>query len=242
MEIKDYDPRIIDLYDGDNPGGVDHEYYRSLARDFDARAILDVGCGTGSLTVTFAKAGRTVVGMDPSTSMIKYASRRPGAESVKWIKCDSSLIEMGPFDFMVMTGNVAQHISDPQWERTLANLRCATNTGSLLAFESRNPAARAWVEWNQPEPTTRETVHGSLREWYEVVEREAGQILLKCHNYFERSNEYVLQDELLTFRTCETLEEQLSRVGFDVSAVWGDWNRTPFDGTQPVMVFEARAV
>lgn len=32
MSVKDYDPRMVDFYDEDNPdGGVDHDYYRSLA-------------------------------------------------------------------------------------------------------------------------------------------------------------------------------------------------------------------
>ena len=31
MSAKDYDPRIVDFYDEDIPGGADHDYYRSLA-------------------------------------------------------------------------------------------------------------------------------------------------------------------------------------------------------------------
>ena len=33
MSVKDYDPRMVDFYDEDHPdgGGVDHDYYRSLA-------------------------------------------------------------------------------------------------------------------------------------------------------------------------------------------------------------------
>ena len=30
MSAKDYDPRIVDFYDEDNPDGADHDYYRSL--------------------------------------------------------------------------------------------------------------------------------------------------------------------------------------------------------------------
>ena len=51
-----YDPRIVDLYDLDNPDGPDHDFYRALADSRDARSILDLGCGTGILTVTLPKA------------------------------------------------------------------------------------------------------------------------------------------------------------------------------------------
>ena len=41
--MSDYDSRIVELYDGDNPDGPDHDFYRSLASDVDARSILDLG-------------------------------------------------------------------------------------------------------------------------------------------------------------------------------------------------------
>lgn len=239
--MADYDPRIVDLYDGDNPDGPDHDFYRELAERGNSLRILDVGCGTGMLTVTFAAAGREVVGVDPSPSMISYARQRTGADGVTWIEGDTRALPSGPFDLIVMTGNVAQHIPDPQWERTLNHLRGVAETGTLLAFESRNPSARAWDEWNQPVSSARETMHGLLREWAEVEVREGGQVLLRSFNHFEATNEIVREDQLLTFRSVDVVAEQLAEAGFEVQSVWGDWAQTPFDDSQPLMVFEARA-
>lgn len=237
----DYDPRIVDLYDGDNPDGPDHDYYRSLADRTDARAVLDVGCGTGILTVTFAQPDRTVVGVDPSPAMLAHARRRSGAGNVTWIEGDSGAIPGGGFDLIVMTGNVAQHIPDPAWERTLTDLRRHAHDGATLAFESRTPAARVWTAWEQPEPTVRDTPQGPLREWCEVWELDRGRVLKRAHTRFESTGEQVVEELELAFRDHDDLAGQLVRAGFEVTAVWGDWNRTPFDGTQPIMVFEARA-
>lgn len=44
------------------------------------------------------------------------------------------------------------------------------------------------------------------------------------------------------FRGRGILTDQLRRAGLEVDAVRGDWQRTPFDGTHPIMVFEAHAV
>ncbi len=240
--MRDYDARIVDLYDGDNPAGDDHAFYLALANRTGARSILDVGCGTGLLTVSFTGHDRRVVGVDPSHTMISYARNRPGAEGVTWIEGDIRAVPEGDFDLVVMTGNVAQHIPDPEWERTLVEIRSRARYSAMLAFESRNPQNREWESWDQPEPTERDTIHGRLREWYEVKELDGGQVLLLAHNRFVDSGEYVLQQDVLTFRDHTIISNQLLRAGFEVAAIWGDWHQSPFDGTGPVMVFEARAV
>ena len=76
--MTDYDPRIVRLYDQANPDGPDHDYYRTLADNIAPRTIIDLGCGTGMLTVTLSHPERTVVGIDPSQSMLDYATRRLG--------------------------------------------------------------------------------------------------------------------------------------------------------------------
>jgi 2-polyprenyl-3-methyl-5-hydroxy-6-metoxy-1,4-benzoquinol methylase len=81
--MSDYDPRIVELYDTDNGDGADHDYYRRLAESVRAESVLDLGCGTGLLTVSLATAGRTVVGIDPSLTMIRYARSRPGGRQVR---------------------------------------------------------------------------------------------------------------------------------------------------------------
>ncbi|WEG07556.1 class I SAM-dependent methyltransferase [Microbacterium horticulturae] len=239
--MRDYDPRIVDLYDGDNPDGPDHDHFRGLADEIGARRILDVGCGTGILTVTLVDEGREVVGVDPSPAMLAYARRREGAEAVSWIHGDASAAPDEPFDLVVMSGNVAQHIPDPDWSRALADIRRAARHGATLAFESRNPAVRMWELWRQPTATRRETMHGLLEEWCQVEEQGSGRVLLRSFNRFVSTGDTVVQEDVLTFRDAETVTAQLADAGFAVAGIWGDWQRTPFDGMQPIMVFEARA-
>jgi len=239
--MDDYDPRIVGLYDGDNPGGADHAFYRALADERSASSILDLGCGTGILTVTFSRPGRTVVGVDPSPSMLAYARRRPGAETVSWQLGDSRHIPTTGFDLAVMTGNAAQHVPESDWSRTLSDLRAALTEGGTLAFESRNPAARAWEGWSSPERTTRETAHGTLVEWMDAEETAPGVVKLTAHNLFVEQEETVVETELIHFREAGTITASLEAAGFEVEAVYGDWHRHPFTGDEPIMVFVARA-
>lgn len=192
------------------------------------------------LTTTFARPERRVVGVDPSAAMIAYAAKRPHAQAVQWVHGDSRDIPPGPYDYAVMTGNVAQHIDNSTWTRTLDDLRSALRGGGTLAFESRNPAVRAWESWSGGERTTRITPHGPLIEWMDAIEVGPGRIELSAHNLFVAANEKVTHTQTLAFRGRDQLESQLKAAGFDVTAAYGDWNRTPFIDDAPLMIFVAR--
>jgi SAM-dependent methyltransferase len=144
------DPRLVEMYDTDNPRGADTDFYLRLAADLDAHKILDLGCGTGLLTRELAVNGRRVVGIDPSPMMLAYARRQLGADAVHWIEGDSSALGTPEADLVIMTGNVAQvFLDDADWATTLRAIHAALRVGGHLAFESRNPNARAWEGWNR---------------------------------------------------------------------------------------------
>jgi Methylase involved in ubiquinone/menaquinone biosynthesis len=239
--MSDYDARLIDLYDQDNPDSQENDFYRAEAEQFAATSILDLGCGTGMLAVTLAREGRTVVGVDPSPGMLAYAQSRLGSETVEWILGDSRDLPAGEFDFVVMTGNVAQHILGTDWDRTLRDLRAHMPTGGVLAFESRNPAIREWERWQSEEPTSRNTMHGTLIEWAEVLAVGAEAVEVAFHNHFLQERETHTEIGHFAFRDRHMLEGQLQSAGFNVEVLYGDWKRTPFSGDAALMVFIARA-
>jgi SAM-dependent methyltransferase len=238
--MPDLDPRLVALYDADNPDGPDHDFDRALAEEVGARSVLDLGCGTGMLTVSLARPGRRVVGVDPSAAMLDVARGRPGGDAVVWIHGDSRALPPGPHDLALMTGNVAQHIQDAEWIRTLADLRRALRVGGTLTFESRNPADRAWERWAGP-ATTRDTAHGPLEEWAEVEETGPGRVTVAFRSRFVATGEVVTQVQPFAFRDRATIAAQLDAAGFDVDAVHGDFARGPLTGSSRVMVFVARA-
>jgi len=238
--MTDYDPRLVELYDEDNPDGPDHDFYRAVADQMGAQSVLDLGCGTGILTVTLANPDRKVVGLDPSDAMLGYAAARPGGDLVQWVRGNSSVIPDGEFDYAIMTGNVAQHILDPEWAHTLVDVRIALRSGGVLAFESRNPYGRSWTSWAANPPTVRPTRLGPLREWLEVQEQGEGLVVLTAHNVFERTDEHVVETLTLAFRDHDLIEQQLCDAGLVIDAVWGDWSRNPYRKDSPIMVFQAR--
>ena len=238
------DPRLVDLYDIENPRGIDTDFYISLARDLDARTVLDLGCGTGLLTRELATDGRQVVGIDPASAMLAVARQRPGAERVEWVEGDSRTLGTPGADLVVMTGNVVQvFLDDSEWAETLGAIHAALRPGGYLAFESRNPEAREWEQWNREASYNRyNSPHGPVECWVELAVVHDGRVSFKGHNVFEATGEVVVAGSELRYRSESELTDSLVRSGFAVRHVYGDWDRGPVTITSRAMVFVARRI
>jgi SAM-dependent methyltransferase len=235
------DPRLVELYDIENPRGPDSDFLVDLARDIGARTIVDLGCGTGVVARDLASEGRRVVGVDPSAAMLSVA--RGGPSSVRWIQGDSSALGRWDADLVVMTGHVAQvFLDDDEWHAALCNIREALRPGGYLVFDSRNPARREWERWD-PKSTFSSfaSPHGDVETWLEVLDVRDGCVTLRGHNVFQVSGDDVVSDSVLRFRERAAVEESLVRAGFSVDRVNGDWSGAEASSENRTFVFVARA-
>lgn len=237
------DAELVELYDVDNPAGEDHAYYRALAEEVGARSIIDLGCGTGLLTRALARAGRTVIGVDPSRTMLNHARRQPGSESVTWIHGDASVLPRdGAADLAICTGNAIMHVSPQELPGTLESLAAALRPGGTLSFESRNPSNRSWERWTpQLTYTERLTLVGQLREWLQVTDVREGRVVFDAHNVFPDGEDRVYTS-ILFFRSAKEFQRELELAGFTEIAWTGDWRGTPIGSTSSFFVFRARRV
>jgi SAM-dependent methyltransferase len=230
------DEQLVELYDLDNPAGEDHKYYVMLAGG--ARKIVDFGCGTGLLTRSLAAPGRVVIGIDPSPTMLGYARRQPGAGAVTWIDGDHRALEpSGDVDLVISSGNTMMHVAEHA--DAVAAVAAALRPGGVFAFESRNPAARAWEQWTS-EATygERDTPAGHLKEWLELTEVGNGRVVFDAHNVFPDGHDRIYRN-VLYFRTAEEITADLTAAGFADVTIDGGWHGEPFTGKSRLMVFRA---
>lgn len=243
LDLHYVDPRLVDLYDIENPHGPDTDFYIRRATDLSAQHILDLGCGTGLLTRQLAVNGRQVVGVDPAPAMLAYARRQPGAERVQWIEGDSSALGTPAADLVLMTSNVAQvFLDDAEWDAVLHHIHAALRPGGHLAFESRNPDDQGWERWN-PETTfarLEDTPHGPVESWLEVVRVGNGRVHCKGHNIFKNTGEILVVNSELRFRSYAEISASLRNAGFTIEQMYGDWQQGLFVNTSRIMVFVAR--
>jgi SAM-dependent methyltransferase len=105
-----------------------------------AGRVLDVGCGTGSTTVAFArKTGARCVGVDISEPMLRFARARAEREgvAVEFVRADAQTyaFEPGSFDRILSRFGV-MFFGDPV--RAFANLRRAGGELRFVAWRSAN--------------------------------------------------------------------------------------------------------
>ena len=111
----------------------------------------------------------------------------------------------------------------------------------MLAFESRNPAARAWEDWTpEKSRSIRVTRHGPLIEWVETEPPIGPVVVPRAHTRFERTGEHVLAVLPLVFRGEARLRADLAAAGFADMTVAGGWDGRFVDTYSPLLVVTAR--
>lgn len=236
------DPRLVQIYDIENPRGIDTDFYLNLANELNAEKIIDLGCGTGLLTRELASTKRSVIGVDPSSAMLDYAQRQPNAENVTWIEGDANTLRQSQADLVVMTGNVAQvFLTDSDWMTTLKSIHHTLKSGGCLAFETRNPDARGWEKWNRENSYFEfESPNGPMSTWVEVTEIKDNLVYFNGHNIIKNTGENIIVESALRFRNLEEISKSLDDVGFTIKNIFGYWDKTPHSEQSSLMIFIAQ--
>jgi ubiquinone/menaquinone biosynthesis C-methylase UbiE len=216
------EPRLAELYDPLEPDRRDLDAYTAMAGEFGAVTVLDVGCGTGSLACLLARAGLEVIAVDPAAASLAVARRKPGAERVRWLHGDATALPPLQADLATMTGNVAQvFVTDQQWAATLQAVRDRLRPGGRFVFESRDPAKKAWLEWNRDQTHRRAVIPGAgpVETWTDLTQVQGSLVSFRTTFVFESDGAVLTSDSTLRFRGRGELAGSLAAVGLTVDEV-----------------------
>ncbi len=252
QEVQYYDISVPDW-----PGEID--FYLELARDVKMKggAILEVGCGTGRVTLPLAQEGVAITGLDLSPSMLAKARQKgQGRPNVRWIEADMQAFELGEtFDLIIIPGHSFQYMltSADQVECLTHIRKHLDRTGKLVIhLDHQN------LEWlgglvqgrgtgNQPAGEYRtEDGKGLIRKWnawsYEPSTQTASAIttwdVLDADGTLIKRCECALKKMHCVFR-CE-MEHLLARTSFEVEALYGDFFHGELQNNSTDMIWIAR--
>ena len=216
------DPRLAAIYDLLYPDRRDLDAYIGVVREFDARRVLDIGCGTGSFALLLAGLGIEVTGLDPAQASLDVARAKPDSDRVRWVCGDATALPPLQVDVATMTANVAPGIADTHaWQKTLRFTYKALRPGGRLVFETRNPAKRVWESWTRDESyrVTEIPGAGSVETWVDVIDVSGPLVAIRRTYVFAPDNDVLTSTSTLRFPEQEEVEAELTGQGYVVSEV-----------------------
>ena len=217
------EPRLAEVYDPLDPDRSDLDAYAAMVEEFGAHSVLDIGCGTGTFACLLTLRGLTVTAVDPAEASLAVARTKPGADWVRWVH-GGDATELPPLqvDLATMTGNVAQvFVTDAAWAATLGAAHAVLGPGGRLVFETRDPAAKAWLEWNRERSYQRAVVPGvgAVQTWGDVLDVKSDLVSFRSTFVFEADGAVLTSESTLRFRHRDEVTASLAAAGYVVDEV-----------------------
>ncbi|HZC25587.1 MAG TPA: class I SAM-dependent methyltransferase [Actinopolymorphaceae bacterium] len=214
------EPRLAALYDPLDPDRGDLDVYAAIVEEFAASSVLDIGCGTGTFACMLARRGVDVIGVDPAGASLAVARAKPDADAVRWLHGDATSLPPLQVDLATMTGNVAQvFLTDDEWDSTLHGVRAALRPGGRLVFETRDPARKAWLDWNGTQTRADIPSVGVVETGVDVTGVAGGLVSFRGTYVFESDGAVLTSESTLRFRSADEVTRSLLTAGFVVDGV-----------------------
>lgn len=256
----DYAP----FYDWENArtlGRRDLPFWRNVARNVGGR-VLELGCGTGRLTIPLGRAGVPIVGIDRSVPMLERAQQRVRRGKLQsfvqlvrgdirhlpfhWRKSRRSAKREGGFAMVLAPYGMLQSLlRERDLGATLKAVHQVLEPGGSFGVELVADLP-AWEEYRKrvsltgwrakrggAHVTLTETVRQDRRRHLTIFDQE----FTERRGRTSRTHRFAL-----TFRTLSVpqMTRRLEKAGFEVTALLGDYRGGAWDPRAEVWVILAR--
>jgi SAM-dependent methyltransferase len=259
LEKALYDCFIADYYDSApmvTQRRHDVAFYANTAKKY-GDPVLELGCGTGRITVAIAEAGYRIVGLDISGKMLERAAykrahmRREARERLHLVQEDMAQFELGErFRTVVIPFRPFQHLLET--DRQMECLNCvrkhlAPGGHLILDFFQTDPermhdpmfeTEALLTEYDLPDGR-----HVALSErvasFHRALQQNDVEMIFEVTYAGGKQERLVMAWSLRYFFRYE-VEHLLARCGFRLEAVYGDFDGSPLADASPEMIFVAR--
>lgn len=241
------------FYDWENArtlGRRDVAFWRELASRSKG-PVLELGCGTGRVSLPLARAGVPLIGIDRSEPMLERARRRVKrsrpVRPPSLVRGDIRALPFlapAPFDLVIAPYGILQSlVRESDLRDTLASVSHVLKPGGTFGLDLV-PDLPSWKEYDRQVRLRGWRRGGSHVTLVESVrqDRARHQTLFDQEFSERRGSRTIVRRFSLTFRTLSVKQigRRLEHAGFAVSSVLGDYDGGPWDPRADVWVILAR--
>lgn len=255
-------PYLAEYYDYVVPYRTreDVSFFVALAQETDG-PVLEVGCGTGRVTIPTAREGVTITGLDVSEAMLNVCRTRLKNEAadvqarVTLVQYDMRDFNLGQqFRLVTTPFRSFQHMITVEDQlASLASMRNHLVAGGLLVLDLFNPSLPYLVD---------ESRLGEFGEEPEFTMPDGRRVVRRARIVSRDLHKQVQNVELLYYVTHPDGREErqihafpmryifryeaehlLVRAGFQIEALYADYDKSPYGSKYPgELIFVARKV
>lgn len=212
---------VYDLLTFNVPYDEIAKYYAEiLSKMTNRKRILDMGCGTGNLTVRLAEMGFDLIGQDASSEMLSIAANK--SSEVQWICQNMAETQLGEcVDAVISTLDSVNHLeSRLEISKCFQSVAKSLKRGGVFVFDVNTPFKQREILGNN---TFVYDVDGVYCVWQNTFcERDCG-VDIDLDLFFEdddgrysRGEEHFREIALSEEEICHLLED----AGFEIANIW----------------------
>jgi SAM-dependent methyltransferase len=245
------------FYDWENAqtlGRRDVPFWTRVAKQASG-AVLELGCGTGRVSLPLARAGVDLVGIDRSAPMLDRArarlksrarvARGVSRAALKLVRGDIRALPFpaGAFSMVLAPYGILQSLTrDRDLIDTLTSAARVLAPGGLLGIDLV-PDVPNWREYEN-RVQLRGAARGAQLTLVESVQQDRRRRLTTFDQRYlvRRSGKTEEHRFALTFRTLsiKQMSRRLERAGFAIESALGDYRGHPWDERAEVWIILAR--
>jgi ubiquinone/menaquinone biosynthesis C-methylase UbiE len=255
-----YDSFIADYYDATPLAAgrtQDVAFYREAAREY-GDPVLELGCGTGRVTMALAEAGRRVMGLDISERMLERAIRKRAAlrvearERVHFVQGDMTQFQLDEkFRLIVIPFRAFHHLLETRQQISCleAIKKHLAPKGKFIVDFFQTDAARMHdpsykkelliAEYDMP-GNGRVKLSERVAAFHRAQQRNDAEMIFEVTRPDGSTERQVWTWTVRYFFRYE-VEHLLALCGFRTTALYGNFDKSALDDTSPEMIFVAEA-
>lgn len=215
------------------------ELIELVTNGISGKKILDIGCGTGLLSVKLAKMGGDVTGVDLSPDMLRIASERAASLNIPMTFVNQSMQQLEGltnFDAAIIAIDSLNYVVNHQEViQTLQNVYDALKVGGVLLFDVHSTFKTDVIFMESPFTFDNERISYI----WETEEGDEPHSVYSELAFFVRNGDglYKRFDEVHYQRTfpVHAYVEMLQNIGFSIERIFADWeDEAPHDESERI--------